>query len=759
MTSDQTMRCLKCFSSMEEVLTRKGVLIDVCSSCKGVWLDQGELNFFAKNKKILNQYELKGLESACGTGHRCPRCRSRMRVGRIPGFPHQVEECLNCRGLFFDAHEFKKFQTAGEFKTLRRDYSVSLRKTSGPSLTSSSSPTSSQSLSSSPSQRSSPSSISSPSPSPSSSSSPNQSSISISRSSSRSSSSSSSSPNQRSQRPRPRQAPPFFKMPSLALQAGLVCFGLYGFLFALVVFLMETMKLSPLTGSGFLLAFIALQFYFSPILIDWQLRLCGSLDWVPPDRLPSAFKNSLLRLCAQSRIPVPKVGIIRDGSPQAYTYGRTPYSARVVFSKGMFDLLDEEELEAVLAHELGHIKHWDFVVMTVIKVVPLLLYIIYRKVKEELSRGGDSKNKAPLGAALVVSYMAYLISEYLVLFVSRVREYHADKFSCFATKKPNKLLTALVKISYGLLASRPASSEEEESHEDKVKGVEALGIMSVSRSKQLALASQGKEDHFSPEVIQDIMRWDLWSPWAFYYELNSTHPLTAKRINAIGSHAFSLKQQPFLVFQKEKPESYWDDFFGDLLVLFLPYILGVAGLLLCFSVTGLGYGDLSALGKDNILLILKFGGVFVFCLSFGGLIRLLRSYPPGRFSLYSVSSLLKLIKVSPVRSYPVTLKGRILGRGDAGNIFSEDLVLQDQTGLLYLNHEPFGLNILFALFRYKQFHGKEVRVTGWYRRSPSPYLEVKDIISADKKSRAYTFYYKAAFCLFGLIAGFALFFL
>ena len=689
MTSNQAMRCLKCFSPMEEILTRKGVLIDVCSSCKGVWLDQGELNFFAKNKKILNHYELNGLESACGTGHKCPRCRSRMRVGRIPGFPHQIEECLSCRGLFFDAHEFKKFQAAVEFKTLRRDRSISLKQDS---------------------------------------------------------------------RPKPG-VPPLFKMPSLVFQTGLVCFGLYGFLFALIVFLMETMKLSILSGSAVFLAIIAVQFYFSPILIDWQLKLFGSLDWIPTDRLPPAFKKSLLRLCSQNRIPVPRVGIIRDGSPQAYTYGRTPYSARVVFSKGMFELLDEEELEAVLAHELGHIKHWDFVVMTVIKAVPLLLYIIYRNIKAALSKGGDSKSKAPLGAALVVSYAAYLVSEYLVLFVSRVREYYADKFSCFSTQKPNKLLTALVKISYGLLSSHTASSDEKGSHEDKVKGVEALGIMSVSRSKQLALASQGREDHFNPEVIQDIMRWDLWSPWAFYYELHSTHPLTAKRINAIASHAFALKKQPWILFRREKPESYWDDFFRDLLVLFLPYILGLAGLSLCLWITGRGYGDLSGLGKDNIPQALKFGAVFVFCLSFGGLIRLLNVYPPGRFSLCSVSSLLKLIKVSPVRSYPVTLKGRILGRGEAGNIFSEDFVLQDQTGLLYLNHEPFGLNILFALFRYKRFQGKEVMVTGWYRRSPSPYLEVRDIRSADTKSRAYTFYYKAGFCLIGLVAGLFVFFL
>ena len=499
------------------------------------------------------------------------------------------------------------------------------------------------------------------------------------------------------------------------------------------------------------------------------------------DRVPPFFKKSLLRLCSEHRIPIPKVGIIHDSSPQAYTYGRTPRSARLVFSRGMFELLDEEEVEAVLAHELGHIKHWDFVVMTVIKLVPILLYVIYRNIKSQLfnKKNKNKKGKGALAAAMVVSYVFYLIADYMVLFVSRVREYYADQFSCFATKKPNKLLTALVKVSYGLLQTRSLSNSEEDSHEDKIKGVEALNIMNISRSKQLALASQGENgSHFNPEAVKEIMRWDLWSPWAFYYELHSTHPLTAKRINAIGSYALSLKQEPYLFFDKEKPESYLDDFFGDVFILYLPYILSIGGILASFYVT---YGAdfdfsmlsnlkqelLSAAGKsalaspDAVSNLKKdfvaalgraiFIGMFGF--SVGALVRLLKTYPSGRFLHYSIASLLKLIKVSPVRSYPVTLKGRILGRGEAGSILSEDFVLKDKTGIIYLNHEPFGLNILFALFRYKQFQGKEVKVTGWYRRSPSPYVEVKAIRSVDGvKSKAYTYHYKMAFCLFVFLA-------
>ena len=318
-------------------------------------------------------------------------------------------------------------------------------------------------------------------------------------------------------------------------------------------------------------------------------------------------------------------------------------------------------------------------------------------------------------------------------------------------KKPNKLLTALVKISYGLLSSRPAphSDYEESSREDKFKAVESLNIMNISRSKELALINQeeGKGDSLNPSAIEEIMRWDLWSPWAFYYELNSTHPLTAKRINAISSYAISMKQKPYLFFKREKPESYWDDFFIDLFVLALPYILGFGSVIFWLLYKDYDY----SLIKANFFWL---AALFIFFLSLGALIRTRKAYPGSGFRRCSVASLLKIIKVSPVRSYPVAIRGNILGRGQAGNIFSEDFILKDRTGIIFLNHEPFGLNILFALFRYHHFQGKEVLVKGWYRRSPSPYIEVRSIQAYDTVSWAYTYYYKLWFCIIGLLLSF-----
>lgn len=690
------IKCPKCSIPMEEILTKKGILIDICSQCKGAWLDRGELIFFAKDRKPLRDYEKNGLEKIQKINDQCPRCASKMQSGHIPSYSFQVEECLSCRGIFIDAYELKKIQGLKNFQKLWKDASDILNKNKLKNI---------------------PSSIS-------------------------------------------------IKLPSLSFAMYGTCISLYGLFFAVFVFFMEFFNISLLTGSFVFLFSILIQFYFAPIILDWQLRLFGSVEWGRPDNRPSYFTESLSKLCKENNLPIPKVGVINDKTPQAYTYGRTPYSARLVFSKGIFELLDEDEVEAVLAHELGHIKHWDFVVMTVVQIVPLFLYYIYRITKEsfldEKSSSPKDKPHPVVAIAMVVSYLSYFISEYLVLFVSRIREYYADRFSCFATKKPNKLLTALVKIAYGLLSSHSSKDSKKNSYENKAKAFEALNIMNVSRSKQIALVHQGtqQKEELQSELIEKCMRWDLWNPWAFYYELNSTHPLTAKRINAISAYAISMKQKPYVFFKKEKPESYWDDFLVDIFFLSLPYILGFGSLIFRFISNSQHHNFIDKVIDPSVFKIPVTATItvaesfllFIFCFSVGAIIRTIKSYPKrGGFSHYSVMSLLKFIKISPVRSHSVTLKGYILGRADAGNIFSEDLVLRDQTGMIFLNHEPFGLNILFALFRYKKFQGKEVQVTGWYRRSPTPYVEVKKITSSDTASRAYTYHYKIGFCIIGLL--------
>jgi heat shock protein HtpX len=101
-------------------------------------------------------------------------------------------------------------------------------------------------------------------------------------------------------------------------------------------------------------------------------------------------------------------------------------------------------------------------------------------------------------------------------------------------------------------------------------------------------------------------------------------------------------------------------------------------------------------------------------------------YPKAGFPEGKVSDLVGEVKVSKIRSIPTTLRGTIIGRGIPGLYWSEDLVLQDDTGFMVLDYrQPLRLlEMLFGLFRADSFVGQTVVATGWYRRCPRPYLEL-----------------------------------
>ena len=101
-----------------------------------------------------------------------------------------------------------------------------------------------------------------------------------------------------------------------------------------------------------------------------------------------------------------------------------------------------------------------------------------------------------------------------------------------------------------------------------------------------------------------------------------------------------------------------------------------------------------------------------------------KDYRPAK-----VSELLGEVKVSGVTAIPCQLSGVIIGRGDPGCIFNEDLVIQDETGIMFLDYKRVFriMDKLTALFNHKKFLNKRVKITGWYRRSPVPYVEIKQI--------------------------------
>lgn len=485
---------------------------------------------------------------------------------------------------------------------------------------------------------------------------------------------------------------------------------------------------------------VGLQYMLGPTIIQWLYKI----SWMSPQQVSPELASFLEASCRRDKIPVPRFGVIEDGNPNAFTFGHAPSDARLVVTRGLIDMLSPQELEAVVAHELGHIKHWDFVVMTIASLIPLILYYIY-----VFTRHGRSNNRGavPTLAIAIASYAAYVVSQYIVLLLSRVREYYADYHSARVTQNPNALATALVTIAYGLAKAAPPEPEESKDGKkkpqpafDRMGAISSLSFSGKKGAGYFALASSDASGNFSPEHMRQAMRWDLYNPWARWFELQSTHPLTARRIREV-ERCCRFAQQPQAYEIASAPKSYWEKFVADVGVACLPYIGAAVGL--GFAWTH-GRGDLTDIALR--------GGYVLLFVGLGMVLRMLLAYRSG-FEPKQIVSLITETDVSHVRPVPATIKGKIIGRGVPGLFWSDDLVIQDENGFITLLYrQPFGfLEFLFGWLKAGSFIGREAVVQGWYRRGPGPYFEMKNA-TFDNGENVSCYHYQFALALWTIVA-------
>ncbi|TML78651.1 MAG: hypothetical protein E6G04_07605 [Actinobacteria bacterium] len=298
-------------------------------------------------------------------------------------------------------------------------------------------------------------------------------------------------------------------LPSLAGLSGLVI----GIGFAAVGFLN-----APLWFPfAFAIAIMLVMYGVNPRIIEWLVpasiieRTAGGYATDHP------LGRIVAERCRQAGVPLVKLGIVDDGTPNAFTFGHTRGDARIWVTRGLLERLDERELDAVLTHEIGHVKNRDFIVMTVAAVVPMVLYLIWVV-------GRTGRDQARYVA--IAAYIGWIISRFTLLALSRAREYAADHWSCQATGDGDALCSALVKIAYGMGSV------------DAVRKNEAIGLVASGKrrkrqrvdTKSLRLQSMSAMGIFDPRdaVAMETalaagvepqraiaaLRWDTVNPWA-----------------------------------------------------------------------------------------------------------------------------------------------------------------------------------------------------------------------------------------------------
>jgi heat shock protein HtpX len=171
---------------------------------------------------------------------------------------------------------------------------------------------------------------------------------------------------------------------------------------------------------------------------------------VTPQEAPR-LHGAVDRLCIQANLPKPRVAIAETAMPNAFAIGRSPKTATVCATTGILDLLDDSELEAVLAHELTHVQNRDVLVMTIASFFASIASFIVQ-IGFWFGGGlGDDDDSGPSWLVVVlVSALVYVISFVLLQALSRYREFAADRGSAIITGRPSALISALMKISGGM---------------------------------------------------------------------------------------------------------------------------------------------------------------------------------------------------------------------------------------------------------------------------------------------------------------------
>jgi heat shock protein HtpX len=302
-----------------------------------------------------------------------------------------------------------------------------------------------------------------------------------------------------------------------------------GFIFAaFLAAIMFIIQLNLIYSIILTVLFILFQYLIGPAIV----RMTTRLQYLKPGENPW-LESTVKGLADKTGIPMPRLATVPDNTPNAFVFGRTATGATLALHEGLLRNLNEDEVKGVIGHELGHLKHKDYIVMTVLSALPLLAYLVARGTWQAAWISGRSreKNEGNMRAALfavgIISYVVYIISLLCVMRLSRLREHYADAYSAYVTGSPRSLESALTKITYGLSLSPKAPS-----------GARAFYIGDPAQAKQEIQQIMDKKQEYDldhdgvldEKELELAMEKEAKSAWTKMNSLFSTHPPTFKRI-------------------------------------------------------------------------------------------------------------------------------------------------------------------------------------------------------------------------------------
>jgi heat shock protein HtpX len=229
------------------------------------------------------------------------------------------------------------------------------------------------------------------------------------------------------------------------------------------------------TAFGFAVVMNFVSYWFSDKIV---LKMYRAQEVGPEHRLSVTTR----RLATQANLPMPKVYVIPDASPNAFATGRNPSHAAVAATEGILRLLDDQELEGVIAHELAHVKHRDILISSVAATVAAAIMMVARMAQFAAMFGGggsrndrEGSNPIAMLATIIFAPMAAMLVQAAI---SRSREFLADAGGAKIAGNPYGLMNALRKLEMGS-KQIPLDANPATSHMFIVKPFSAGGLLSM----------------------------------------------------------------------------------------------------------------------------------------------------------------------------------------------------------------------------------------------------------------------------------------
>jgi Zn-dependent protease with chaperone function len=465
---------------------------------------------------------------------------------------------------------------------------------------------------------------------------------------------------------------------------------------------------------------------FSPWLLDQILINFYGQRELERNTL-SQYSNEAVRVlqrcCQQRGWKLPKLGVLPLAAPVALTYGNLPRTARIVVSQGLLEQLAEDELATIYAGQLGHIAHGDFIVMSLVMLVTILVYKIYQQFSHWRNSITGQFWRSLVAMMASLAYGVWCLLSGTALWLSQLRLYYSDRFAVEMTGNPNALVRGLLKIAIGI-----AGDIQKQEHTSWQ--LESLNIIApVGYQQSLSLGSVAPHTTF-----ESFLMWDYLNPYRWWFVINNTHPLMGDRLQRLLSIAKYWHLETELNLESQQP----------LLVMRQSFLLQIAPFLGIF--VGIGFAILIWLGWQIAyalkILNLKWiyddwsfvGGCLLIGFSIGTLIRINSFFPDIEFSsAQSDDRLLNLLSnpaVLPSDGIGVRLVGKLIGNRGTSHCLGQDFILQSSTALVKLHHVWW----VGQQFNPQDLIGRQITVTGWLRRGATPWIDIQTLQTQSGKT-------------------------